>query len=205
MRAISTLICGLGILAIAACKPAQSEQPAPTFETRYVSARSLNCRADASPSSAVVTGLRRGQQLAIAEDRDGWSLVDGVQRCWVRSNLLTDSSPTGVSASQQSSAGSVVTSSRSTRPSGLLSSNISSASSYEIPDVTVSDGRKTRARREKPHSARTSHNRTRATRARSNYLYSGGSSCPCSGSRVCIGPRGGRYCITRGGNKRYGV
>lgn len=33
--------------------------------------------------------------------------------------------------------------------------------------------------------------------------YSG--SCPCSGSNVCIGPRGGRYCITSGGNKRYGV
>lgn len=32
-----------------------------------------------------------------------------------------------------------------------------------------------------------------------------GSSCPCSGSSICIGPRGGRYCITSGGNKRYGV
>lgn len=32
-----------------------------------------------------------------------------------------------------------------------------------------------------------------------------GGSCPCSGGRVCIGPRGGRYCITSGGNKRYGV
>lgn len=30
-------------------------------------------------------------------------------------------------------------------------------------------------------------------------------SCPCSGYNVCIGPRGGRYCITSGGNKRYGV
>jgi hypothetical protein len=29
--------------------------------------------------------------------------------------------------------------------------------------------------------------------------------CPCNGGDVCIGPRGGRYCITRGGNKRYGV
>lgn len=29
--------------------------------------------------------------------------------------------------------------------------------------------------------------------------------CPCSGSHICIGPRGGRYCITSGGNKRYGV
>lgn len=30
-------------------------------------------------------------------------------------------------------------------------------------------------------------------------------SCPCSGQHVCIGPRGGRFCITSGGNKRYGV
>jgi hypothetical protein len=29
--------------------------------------------------------------------------------------------------------------------------------------------------------------------------------CPCNGGRVCVGPRGGRYCITSGGNKRYGV
>jgi hypothetical protein len=31
------------------------------------------------------------------------------------------------------------------------------------------------------------------------------SSCPCSSGSVCIGPRGGRYCITSGGNKRYGI
>lgn len=31
------------------------------------------------------------------------------------------------------------------------------------------------------------------------------SSCSCSSGSVCIGPRGGRYCITSGGNKRYGV
>ncbi|MBX8556751.1 SH3 domain-containing protein [Pseudomonas cichorii] len=32
-----------------------------------------------------------------------------------------------------------------------------------------------------------------------------GSYCPCSSGNVCVGPRGGRYCITSGGNKRYGV
>lgn len=31
----------------------------------------------------------------------------------------------------------------------------------------------------------------------------GNSSCPCSGSYNCTGPRGGKYCITSGGNKRY--
>lgn len=37
--------------------------------------------------------------------------------------------------------------------------------------------------------------------------FSGGyaESCPCSSGRVCIGPRGGRFCITSGGNKRYGI
>lgn len=34
--------------------------------------------------------------------------------------------------------------------------------------------------------------------------YSGGG-CSCSGGNVCYGPRGGRYCITSGGNKRYGI
>lgn len=29
--------------------------------------------------------------------------------------------------------------------------------------------------------------------------------CPCGGGKVCVGPRGGRYCITSSGNKRYGV
>lgn len=29
-------------------------------------------------------------------------------------------------------------------------------------------------------------------------------SCSCDGGNVCIGPRGGRYCITSGGYKKYG-
>ena len=29
------------------------------------------------------------------------------------------------------------------------------------------------------------------------------SSCGCSGRNYCVGPRGGHYCITSGGNKRY--
>ncbi len=45
-------------------------------------------------------------------------------------------------------------------------------------------------------------NNTPTKRSRFN---SGDDECPCSGNRVCIGPRGGRYCITSGGNKRYGV
>lgn len=44
----------------------------------------------------------------------------------------------------------------------------------------------------------------RGTRARHGLGGIGGGSCPCGGG-VCVGPRGGRYCITSGGNKRYGM
>lgn len=30
-----------------------------------------------------------------------------------------------------------------------------------------------------------------------------GGRCPCGSGSVCTGPRGGRFCITSGGNKRY--
>lgn len=31
------------------------------------------------------------------------------------------------------------------------------------------------------------------------------SNCACGSGRVCVGPRGGRYCISRSGSRRYGV
>lgn len=42
-----------------------------------------------------------------------------------------------------------------------------------------------------------------ATAPRSLSSAYSGSGCPCSGYNNCFGPRGGRYCITSGGNKRY--
>lgn len=44
-----------------------------------------------------------------------------------------------------------------------------------------------------------------SSRSRETRRNPDASSCPCRGNNVCIGPRGGRYCITSGGNKRYGV
>ena len=43
---------------------------------------------------------------------------------------------------------------------------------------------------------------TSGNRAKSSAGLSSGS-CPCSGVSNCVGPRGGIYCITSGGNKRY--
>jgi hypothetical protein len=52
-------------------------------------------------------------------------------------------------------------------------------------------------------STRRSSGSSTTRRRTPDYSYAG--ICPCRGHHVCIGPRGGRYCITSGGNKRYGV
>lgn len=69
-------------------------------------------------------------------------------------------------------------------------------SSRQIPY----SARSTASRSSSSSSAR----RSIAPSSRSRPRESSGT-CPCSGSNVCIGPRGGRYCITNVGNKRYGV
>ncbi|WND04740.1 hypothetical protein [Acinetobacter soli] len=55
------------------------------------------------------------------------------------------------------------------------------------------------------HSSYSSKGKSRSSSSRSSSGYASGSSdsCPCSGSNDCIGPRGGIYCYTSGGNKRY--
>ncbi|MFA7243573.1 MAG: hypothetical protein WC091_25990 [Sulfuricellaceae bacterium] len=44
-----------------------------------------------------------------------------------------------------------------------------------------------------------------ATQQKQIHSASTVSSCACGSGRVCVGSRGGRYCITSGGKKRYGV
>jgi len=72
---------------------------------------------------------------------------------------------------------------------------MSGATSMWILSSYVSSSRGAAARPlySKPHLTKPS---SRAVHA--------GSTCPCSESQVCIGPRGGRYCITSVGAKRYG-
>ena len=63
-------------------------------------------------------------------------------------------------------------------------------------------------------SAEARRSRKRSTRRRARGLSGGigggrgeasDGNCPCNGGKVCVGPRGGRYCITSSGRKRYGV
>lgn len=50
---------------------------------------------------------------------------------------------------------------------------------------------------------KSSHGRNSYRSSSNNSSSNGSSECPCSGSNNCVGSRGGTYCITSGGNKRY--
>lgn len=149
-------------------------------QAAVVTATSLNCRSEAVRTAPVVVRLSRGDEVDVLEVEGSWSRVDpaATGACWVSSRfLVSDASRLSASSTDAPSAASSRTPSRAYGPSARA------------------DRRGSSPRR----SARRSRSKSAPIRA------FGGSSCPCSGGNVCVGPRGGRYCITSGGNKRYGV
>lgn len=147
-------------------------------ETAYAAAKAVNCRSEPTKSSGVSSVLQSGDNAPVLERRDGWTKLDlPTGACWVSAALLS-STVAGI-ATDTSGVQSLVNTSAQT----------SDRVSRPRTKQSASSGRK-----------RSSTKRQR----RSSRSY-GSDGCPCSGSKICIGPRGGRYCITSGGNKRYGV
>lgn len=157
----------------------------------YVAARSLKCRREPDPSAVIAEGLARDDQVVVAERRGNWArLTRKGGDCWVSGSFLADA-PSGGNAA--------ATGSTRSGAQGLLSSG--AAPGVAAAGAGYAVGKVARQGRSHAGSKRRSGPRSRRG---SDGGYRG-SGCPCSGSQVCIGPRGGRYCITRGGNKRYGV
>ena len=140
----------------------------------------VNCRAAARTNASVLGTLRRGQGVPVLSTSGAWSYVDpaNLPACYVKSDLLASSSDAITETAYRSSARS-----RTGR------------ASY----------RKSRGLYSTPRYASSTRRRLSPGRSRARGAYYGGGSCPCSGSNICVGPRGGRYCITNGGSKRYGV
>jgi hypothetical protein len=152
-----------------------------TAET--VTGAKVNCRAAARANAILLGTLDRGDTVPVLSRQNGWSYVDpsDLPACFVKSEFLSSASAiVGTSSSLRAAR----------RPAWSGPSYRRGTTLFSMPRIA-------------------SHRKARSTstprRARSRGSYSGGGSCPCSGSQVCIGPRGGRYCITSGGNKRYGV
>lgn len=145
--------------------------------------------------------------MQITDQAKGWSHVGDDPGCWVATRYLAalPRSPEPVQAGAK--ANTLLASPGSADP-------ISTSEASANPDLTTTDislpstssARKARRTREASRYSAKSHGWSTPKKKRRSYGgdYSG-SGCPCSGRQVCIGPRGGRYCITSGGNKRYGV
>lgn len=174
----------IGFIIFSAAMCSKDDSPSPTSssvvntsvstsavaESRYVSARALNCRAEPTTSGAVIGGLVQNDKAEIVEQSGTWSKIRrDTGDCWVASSFLAAVPVVATGAAAQ----------------GLMSAG--SGKSYAA----------------KASSSSSSSRKKQSQPRRSGYYLDG--SCPCSGSKVCIGPRGGRYCITSGGNKRYGV
>ena len=140
-----------------------------------VTTANVNCRIRPAASSSVAERIPQGSTVSVVERQRTWSKLRRDRSCWVASRYLGE------------------TAARST-------------SSYVGVPRTADSYSRAETRRANRRSLRSSSRRSSTPRrSRSaGYLY-GGSSCPCSGSNICVGPRGGRYCITSGGNKHYGL
>lgn len=144
----------------------------------------VNCRSQPKPSASIVSRIPAGTEVSVERRLDDWSLISHSPRsCWIASRYL----------GEQSTADANRASLRQTR-----------AASHR---AYTNGKRISRPSRQSSFWSSTPHRsprRQRRARSEPNYNYGGGS-CPCSGRNICVGPRGGRYCITSGGNKRYGV
>lgn len=151
-----------------------------------VSPSHVNCRAAARANATVLGTLTRGQIVPVLSTSGDWSYVDPVDlpACYVKSAFLTENNALiGQSASFQRTH-SATARAPSSRPLRYRT-HVSQLTNAATPRMKRSSFRRSRSRAP-------------------SYVYSAGS-CSCSGSNVCVGPRGGRYCITSGGNKRYGL
>lgn len=202
----------LALVAIAQCARSPVIAPTPTAAlatapapaTHKVSARSLKCRSVASATAPILRTLARNDAVRITDEAKGWSHVGDDPGCWVATRYLA-ALPT--SAAPAAKASTLLASPGSADP--ISTSEASSNPDLATPDISfpsISSARKARRTREASRYSAKSHGWSTPRKKRRSYggdYY--GSGCPCSGRQVCIGPRGGRYCITSGGNKRYGV
>lgn len=151
----------------------------------------VNCRDQPKATAHIVARIPAGTDVSVEQRRNDWSLIRYAPRsCWVASRYLGEQSTADANRASLRQTRAVSRSAYVKRERISRPSRQSSLSSSTLNHSTSRPHRSTR--------------RKSRVKSAPSYNYGGGS-CPCSGRNICVGPRGGRYCITSGGNKRYGV
>lgn len=144
-------------------------------EPFFVNSDTLNVR-DA-PNGTVIDKLNRGQTVWVYESSDDkkWVRISQNKAQWVWFNSLCDS------------------------VSCYIKNDVDDTDDFDETWYTT-----TRTQSQSKSKIKKTSKKQKST---TSHTYSplsyGGGSCPCSSSYSCVGPRGGKYCYTSGGNKRY--
>lgn len=144
----------------------------------FVNATTLFCRSAPIQSAPIVTQLPNRTPVTILERSGEWVRVTAAAApsCWVMEQFLS---------------------------AGRGGASRATVAPRSVPSAG-NIARTTPARSGQPLGLSSSAPLRRAVeRATRPARVSAGGACPCSSSRNCIGPRGGRYCVTGGGNRRY--
>lgn len=194
------------LVAIGRCLPSPDASTSAAIGTaKWVTARSLNCRSSNSLDASVVKSFANDNAVKVLEERDGWSRLDDGTGCWVSSRYLADTPSTSAPTAQTPQAlVSPPTGSGNSKSAPSSSSSSGSAGQFRTSSNSASSSYKRNSSSTRKKASTRKKSSTKKRKKNSGGGYSA-ASCPCSGGQVCIGPRGGRYCITSGGNKRYGV
>lgn len=181
------LAAGLGVLLLLAWfrhDSPRTETPAPVQNNTSPSPATVyaqhvvNCRSRADMDAPVAAVLRKGAALTPTESVGVFSRVwVGDKDCYVSADLL---SPTVPRMSERETM---------RLQTGAVVAGALAIHSIMKPGATQAHAAPPRHR----PSAVSSHNSIRSP----------GDACSCAGAQNCTGPRGGKYCITSGGNKRY--
>lgn len=160
----------------------------------YIAGSNVNCRSAPRAQASVVLRLKQGEAASLQSRSSGWTLI-GVRNssCWVLSRYYSEGAQPSVEAGTDYG-----------RSVGGERARSSARTSGTYRPSWVGLGIPAAKKPRRSSTARSARSTSRASR-RGGSSWGASGSCPCSGGNVCIGPRGGRYCITSGGNKRYGM
>lgn len=142
----------------------------------------MNCRETPSLYGKVVAAIAKGAIVDGKASAGDWTRIDGAPDCWAATRYLVK-----LDASAKPGA--------SAKPDVRPGTASSRTSSYRI----------SKPRRLSPAASERASRRATPNEPLFSPRGLNPRACPCGSLQVCIGPRGGRYCITSGGNKRYGV
>ncbi|MET3725880.1 SH3 domain-containing protein [Sphingomonas trueperi] len=169
--------------------------------SEVIQVKAVKCREAPRENARAVAVLSRGTEVFVQSRLGNWRLVLAKGRsCWVPSQYVVAAQsnlPQRGFEGEQGRTPAVPVQHHTQSPS---------AAKWTVGPIHAVAAKRTRSSRSaRSHSGGSRlHGYTPIPKRRS-FGYGGGGACACSGGNVCVGPRGGRYCITSGGNRRYGV